>query len=253
MQTNLKTIPAPLFYSVTFTGILLILLSGCEKDKNIRNPFSDKAPIVFNKKLVYGTMTDQDGNTYKTIEIGTQTWMAENLRTTRYRNGDSIPNKITLHQWSTGWTDMCWSYDNDSSYSLIYGRLYSWFCIRDERNISPSGWHVPTMDEWKILVTFLGGKNIAGGKLKEEGTAHWQGPNNGATNESGFTALPAGAHGDPDRAFDDGGCIGYFWSSTLILEPMYQANGWGLQNDQKQFDSLAFQLDLGFSVRCIKD
>jgi uncharacterized protein (TIGR02145 family) len=138
------------------------------------------------------TVTDIDGNIYHTVTIGTQVWMVENLKTTKYRNGDPIPN-VTGNAWAALTTGAyCW-YNNDAAtYKATYGALYNWYAVADSRNIAPTGWHVPTDAEWTTLTTFLGGESVAGGKLKETGTNHWTSPNTGATNETGFTALPGG-------------------------------------------------------------
>ena len=136
---------------------------------------------------------DIEGNVYKTIQIGTQTWMAENLKTTRYRNGDSIHNETVNSTWvalSTG--SYCWYYNDSSSYKATYGALYNWFAVNDSRNLAPKGWHIPTDDEWSTLTTYLGGVNVAGYKIKETGNMHWVSLDASVTNISGFTALPSG-------------------------------------------------------------
>jgi len=145
------------------------------------------------------TVTDIDGNVYKTVKIGDQWWMAENLKVRHYRNGDPIPHEINNVEWIMLTTGAYCYYDNDSSHAADYGALYNWYTVSDFRNIAPEGWHVPTDEEWKELEMALGisqeyadstewrGTN-EGGKLKETGTTHWNSPNEGATNESGFTA-----------------------------------------------------------------
>ena len=138
-----------------------------------------------------GTVTDADGNTYRTIKIGNQWWMAENLRTTRYRNGDPIPTVTDNFTWGHLLTGACCSYDNDSSMVFTYGRLYNWHAVSDGRGLAPLGWHVPSDADWGTLVEYLGGSAVAGGKMKEAGTAHWLSPNTGATNESAFSGCRA--------------------------------------------------------------
>jgi len=138
------------------------------------------------------TVTGNDGNVYQVVRIGNQCWMAENLRTTRYANGDAIPQVTGNSTWSSLSTGAwCW-YDNDNQYENPYGKLYNWHAVADSRNICPAGWHVPTDAEWDALANFLGGSNVAGGKMKATGTAHWNSPNTDATNSSGFTGLPGG-------------------------------------------------------------
>jgi uncharacterized protein (TIGR02145 family) len=121
---------------------------------------------IFNPNLTYGAVNDIDGNTYKTIVIGTQTWMAENLKTTKYRNGDTIPTNLTNAAWSDATTGAYAIYNNDAANNTIYGKLYNWYAVTDSRNICPVGWHVPSDSEWTTLVNYLGGALVAGGKLK---------------------------------------------------------------------------------------
>lgn len=174
-----------------------------------------------------GTVTDIDNNVYKTIKIGDQWWMAENLRVTHYRNGESIPNvtdSLTWAMWTLS-TDAYCNYDNDTSYVGPYGRLYNCNAVIDSRNIGPEGWHVPTDEEWKQLEMYLGMSQSQvdstgyrgtdeGGKLKEVGSTHWNSPNNGATNSSSFTALPGGFRNGHTGRFYSIGNYGFWWSAT---------------------------------------
>lgn len=150
---------------------------------------------------------------YKTIVLGDQEWLAENLRVTHYRNGDSIPNVINDKDWNELYTGARCAYENAESYADTYGYLYNWYAVYDSRNIAPAGWHVPTDKEWQTLVDYLGGNEIAGGILKEPGTAHWKSPNTEAMNKSGFTALPAGWRLEVSH-FDSLGEWALFWSSS---------------------------------------
>jgi uncharacterized protein (TIGR02145 family) len=138
------------------------------------------------------TVKDFEGNVYKTITIGTQTWMADNLRTTKYRNGDAIPEVTDSSAWINLITGAYCNYNNTRNNDTIvsYGRFYNLYAVTDNRNICPTGWHVSTDAEWTTLTDYLGGASVAGDKLKEKGTTHWESPNAGATNEIGFTALP---------------------------------------------------------------
>ena len=214
--------------------------------------FETLIPILFNPDLTYGTMTDNDGNVYKTITIGTQTWMAENLKTTKYRNGDAIPNVKVNASWAGLVTGAyCW-YNNDAStYKAAYGALYNWNTVADTRNIAPAGWHVPTEAEFTTLTDYLGGWEVAGGKLKETDTFHWYSPNTGASNSSGFTALPGGF-----RHFNNGffgfGFNGWYWSSSAADTAM---DAWmsQLTNDDAHFFPSFFGKTFGIPVRCVKD
>lgn len=138
---------------------------------------------------------DIDGNGYYSVIIGTQVWMTANLKVTTYRNGDPIPNVAHGEAWGSLTSGAYCDYNNEASNSATYGRLYNWYAVSDPRNVAPPGWHVATQTEWNTLVGFLGGDDVAGGKLKETGITHWQSPNTGATNVTGFTALPGGARG----------------------------------------------------------
>ena len=181
----------------------------------IANQDSCDATNVFNPNLSYGSMTDQEGNVYKTIVIGTQEWMAENLKTSIYRNGEPIATNLTDVEWeNTPNTQIgAWAfYNNDSQYDCPYGKLYNWFAVADPRHVCPTGWHEPTDGEWTILTDYLGGGSVAGGKMKSTGTQYWLDPNQDATNESGFSGLPGGVR-IPSQFFNFGN-TGYWWSSS---------------------------------------
>jgi uncharacterized protein (TIGR02145 family) len=205
---------------------------------------------IHNPTNTYGTMTDQQGNVYKTIVIGTQEWMAENLKTTIYRNGDAIANVTDNTQWSE-LTTGAWSfYNSDSQYDCPYGKLYNWYAAADSRNVCPTGWHVPTDAEWTTLTTFLGGPSSAGGKMKSTGTQHWLSPNAEASNESGFSGLPAGGRSSLGASNDLGGyCI---WWSSSELPASY---AWYRSLDYNSGEVIRFNFTKrnGFSVRCLRD
>ncbi len=168
-----------------------------------------------------GIVTDIDGNTYQTIKIGNQWWMAENLKVTHYRNGDAIPNVTDYTEWVYLTSGAYCAYDNDNSHVATYGRLYNWYAVSDSRNVAPSGWHVSTFEEWQTLEDYLGGSSVAGGKLKEAGTSHWASPNTGATNESGFSALPSGYRSHVYGHYSAMGFYCDFWTSTENVAPYW--------------------------------
>jgi len=206
--------------------------------------FSEIGPVIFNPNLTYGSISDIDGNNYKTIQIGTQTWMAENLKTTKYRNGDPITLGTDPLYMSDSNVGGYWWYNNDITNRATYGALYDWWASNDGRNIAPTGWHVPTNDEVLTLMNYLGGSTIAGGKLKETGITHWASPNTGATNESGFTALPGGNGASTvSQLIEDSG---YWWSSTQPVFTLHMASSDG-------FLSIYPGVNAGVSVRCVKD
>lgn len=197
-----------------------------------------------------GTVTDIDGNVYHTITIGTQTWMVENLKTTRYNDGTPIPDGSDPDEWPYLTTDAyCW-YGNDSlTYGPTYGALYNWYAVNTGK-LCPAGWHVPDESDWNTLITYLGGENVAGGKLKETGTIHWFDPNEGATNETGFTALPGGSRWDYDT-YNFINYVGYWWSADQD-DADY---AWYRQiiNNYSGAYSNSTEKYRGLSVRCIKD
>ena len=177
--------------------------------------------------------------------------MQENLKVTHYRNGDAIPNVTDNTQWSNLTTAAYCNYNNDINNVATYGRLYNWYAVVDNRNLCPTDWHTPTDDEWTILTDYLGGETIAGGKMKEIGTTHWLSPNTGATNESGFTALPGGYRSYYVGSFDDITYYAYFWSATEYNS----LNAWNRNLDYGYTDVFRYFYDkmYGFSVRCVKD
>ena len=192
-------------------------------------------------------VTDYDGNRYKTVKIGNQIWMAENLRSIHYSDGTAIPYYI---------------YNNDAANLLIYGRLYSSAAVlkgtassntnpSNVQGIAPNGWHLPSKAEWQELADYLGGINVAGGKMKELGTTHWITPNTGATNESGFNALPAGMH-DFSGIFQWFGDHCAFTSATTIPSE-FAVNSIMLQNSSAKMTIGTFHPDDAVSVRCIKN
>ena len=203
------------------------------------------------------TVTDIDGNIYEIVQIGDQLWMAENLKVTHYNDGTEIPTGYSDDDWAGLSTGAYAVYGDNESNADTYGYLYNWYAVDDDRGVCPASWHVPTDGEYTALSDYLGGTSVAGEKLKEctEGNCpeseYWYSPNTGATNESGFTALPGGAH-----YYYYGNCrhMGYngsFWSSTE-----YGSNdAWhrGLESNHSEISRRDYGKDSGFSLRCIRD
>ncbi len=213
--------------------LLIFLIHSCE---------TDDANVI----------KDVDDNVYTSVTIGNQVWMVENLKTTKYSNGDiigtTIPTTLNISGEST--PKYQWAYDDIEVNVATYGRLYTWYAVTDNRNICPTGWHVPTDTEWITLTTYLGGTSIAGGKLKETGTAHWPSPNTGATNETGFTALPAGTR-YIDGTFSSIGGPGGWWSATEYDA----ASAWNraMRVYSSSVESYYSSKKYGCSVRCLKN
>jgi len=193
--------------SLVFLGILVLaLLLNC-------NPTSSKN----NSNNNYTALTDADGNVYHIVTIGTQTWTVENLKTTHYNDGTAIP----LVTDNTAWVNLttpgyCWYNNGAATNKATYGALYNWYAVHTGK-LAPAGWHVPTTAEWDTLATHLGGAAIAGGKLKETDTIHWYPPNTGATNESGFFALPGGSR-DGTGSFYGFSYEGSWWCTAVTNE-----------------------------------
>lgn len=199
------------------------------------------------------TITDIEGNVYAIVTIGTQTWMAENLKTTKYNDGTNIPLVTSSTTWGTLSTPAyCWLNNDEATYKATYGALYNWYAINTGK-LCPSGWHMPSNTEWTTLQDYLGGQSIAGGKLKETGTTHWNSPNTGATNEVNFTALPGGGRGGAGE-FNPTGNYGYWWTANgHSVDPLY---AWGFilpYNSAAVTRADYYYKRDGFSVRCLKN
>jgi uncharacterized protein (TIGR02145 family) len=223
-----------------------------------QNSLSNETTLLVSVVL---PVVDIDGNIYHVVRIGDQWWLLENLKVTHYNNGDTIPNVTDNGIWSGTTLGAYCNYNNDTTNVATYGRLYNWYAVNDIRNIAPVGWHVPTDDEWKQLEMYLGMSQSQanatgwrgtdeGGKLKEAGTIHWIFPNTGATNSSGFTALPGG-YRSSNGSFYDVGYVGNWWSSTEYNS----GSAWQrrLYYTYIQVGNEYFEKHGGFSVRCVRD
>jgi uncharacterized protein (TIGR02145 family) len=224
-----------------FTGI-----SGNYSTVFVYIPNKDTT-ITFN----FIACTDFEKNNYQVVEIGGQTWMAENLKSTKYNDGALIP----LVSDSLAWLGLttpgcCFFRNNEATYKNIYGAMYNFYAAINTK-LCPSGWHVPTYDQFTALITFLGGSSVAGGKMKESGYTHWYQPNTLATNESGFTGLPAGWRGSTSK-FQEMYVCGEFWTSTPNAD---DTGGFSYYLDYwyKAVYGENVNKKVGFSIRCLKD
>jgi len=231
---------------------------GLSSDGTAWTNISKAAPtggFLRGKKYVVTIEKDQDGNFFSTVTIGTQVWMAENLKTTKYNEGIDIPHGLsasptyTNSEWAGLGTGAYCDYDNTPSNSTTYGRLYNWYAVNTGK-LCPTGWHVPSDAEWTTLIDYLGGQNLAGYKLKETGTTHWATPNTGATNETGFTALPGGYR---SSSTDNGAFFyirtnGFWWSSKEFST----SNAWNRFYSDNYFYRADYAKQYGLSVRCVK-
>ena len=233
--------------------IFLFVFSSCSDKSTLQYDVTDP-----NKSEI----SDIDGNIYITIKIGNQWWMAENLRVSRYSNGDSIPNVSEDSLWlnlKSGAYCFYYNYDWDG---YTYGNLYNWYAVNDNRSLAPEGWHIPTDEEWKELEVTLGMSQSeadgfgcrgidTGGKLKEEGNNHWQHPNVGATNSTDFTALATGIR-MPNGSFLLRRYMTVFWTSTPLYNDL-TAYYRHLNHDTSGVYRRGELKEYGFSVRCVKD
>jgi uncharacterized protein (TIGR02145 family) len=210
-------------------GARLILNDGCR--------------FIINGNLLYSPPD--------TVAICNQVWMKRNLDVDTYNNGDPIPKVTDANAWINMTSGAYCYYQNDSaSYASLYGKLYNWYAVTDPRGIAPPGWHIPTTQEWDALSTCLGGNTVSGGAIKEAGINHWLFPNTGATNSSGFTALP-GNYRDPSGYFSVEGIYAFFWSAN-------EYNSTDAFGRRARYDNTTFYLTSGVkygghSIRCIKD
>ena len=222
-------------YPLFILCVLFLTTSSCKKS-------SSTTPAA-------NTITDVDGNLYHYVVIGTQTWLVENLKTTHYNDGTPIPNVTNPAIRDTLKTGAYFWYNDDIANKATYGALYNWWAV-NTGILAPKGWHVPSNDEWGILITYLGGADAAGAHLKEHGAAHW-GSTNNSDNSSGFTALPGG-ESNLDGNFGDIGVYGWWWSATFSDDhdsfALSMSPGSDGINDGKWNPD-----QCGFSVRCIKN
>lgn len=226
-----------------FTEIsICLLLIVCSGDHVNQHPETVSDRIA-------GTVTDIDGNVYQTVKIGRQWWMVENLKVTRYSNGDTISIVNNWKEWVDIEIGACCSYENDRNNIEIYGLLYNWFAVNDERDIAPEGWHVPSDTEWQVLIEYLGGNDSAGGKMKATSDTYWQQPNIGASNKSGFSALPAGFR-HYIGAYGELGTQTTFWSSSAYKDTIPVVRE--LEYDITGVDRYGAYRRNGYSIRCVR-
>lgn len=239
------------------TGSFISYLTGLQPgtDYYLRAYVTSATDTVYGRNiafltLAYGTVNDIEENVYNVVTVGKQIWMSENLKTTSYNTGEAIPLVEDEAKWAGLTTPaFCWYKNDEDAFNPTYGALYNWYSVNTGK-LCPSGWHVPGDEEWTELTTFLGGEEIAGGKLKEASQTYWVEPNFGATNESGFSAFPGGFR-YKDGKFFDLGFSAYWWSSKEYSAErawfrfLYYNDGvtYRFNNVKKN----------GFSVRCIKD
>lgn len=218
-------------FAVCFTAMIFI---GCSSDDDT----GGKTPLT-------GDVYDVEGNEYDTVRIGTQTWMVQNLRSTKYNDGTDIPLAATTADWPNVITpSYCW-YDNDASHKSSYGALYNWYAVNTGK-LAPTGWHVPTLAEFELLRNYLGGLSVGEPKMMETGTTHWTVTSGWVTNSSGFTALPAGSRWS---SFSGMGSSTSWWTSMTNGS----SSAWYKLLTNYMMTSNSAIKSYGMSVRCVKD
>ena len=247
---------------VIFNNIKAIIYSNWNDTQiEVKVPIgstSGKLSVIINgtksKEIDYTILGE-----FETVNIGSQVWMKKNLEVDKYRNGDTIPQVTDIEQWKNLTTGAWCYFGNKPEYGAIYGKLYNWYAVNDPRGLAPESWHVASDAEWQLLSDYLGGDSISGGKLKEAGTSHWRNPNTGATNSSGFTALPGG-----ERVGTETGeqfadiyleSAGFWWTSTEYDSAQANCHWLKFQNTDltNNWLTTSWYKISGFSVRCIQD
>jgi uncharacterized protein (TIGR02145 family) len=236
-------------YSITLTGLTqkTTYFVRAFATNEVGTAYSNQIKLTTNTAST--TISDLDGNIYNTVSIGNQIWMASNLSTSRYRNGAYIPYILNSNQWASIKSPALSFYNHDNGYETNYGKQYNWYAVTDTQGICPVGWHIPTNSEWTVLSDFLGGLNVAGGKMKATGTQYWSFPSNGS-NSSGFTGLPGGFR-NVDGTFGILGYNGFWWSATEENEQ--RAINRSIIYTDNLLSAGSSSKNQGFSVRCLKD
>lgn len=255
-SVNFTTNPPPSVMNVYQSGGSVISLAISSIDSitySISSGGGENLPDYLNPNITYGNVSDIEGNSYYTTVIGTQEWMAENLRVAYYSNGDLVLYAEGVTSWDSFAVGAvgAWGHkDDNSQYEYPYGKWYNGYAATDSRNVCPIGWHVPNDADWTILIDYLGGLTIAGAKMKSTGTDYWTSPNI-ATDESGFSGLPGSAY-DAYSYWEPIGNFGMWWSSTSVqpygLNTIALSNNWaGME------DIFVTPMNEGCSIRCVRD
>ncbi len=241
---------------VSFAAVCIMFL-GCDEHTTVEDLSSN-----FDSIANTGTVTDIDGNTYQTVKIGSLLWISENLKTTRYRNGDPIISGLREFDVENTDSGACTVFphsevegiNSDAEMADAYGMLYNWYAVNDDRGLCPAGWEVPSDRQWKELENYLEGWGVAGGKMKSTRTSpephpRWQSPNTGASNTSNFSALPGGNRLS-DGFADKIGKQGQWWSSTGFDER--SALGRVIYFNNAFLGAKDYPKNMGLSIRCVK-
>ncbi len=223
-------------------------------DYHIRIKAANEMGESYSDDITFTTYAamDYDSNYYYSVKINDQEWLKENLRNTHFQNGDAIPDVTDATAWSQTTDPAYCQYKNDPAAADVYGYLYNFFVAADSRNVCPVGWHVPALDEWNTLITYLGGDTVADKKIRETGTDHWL-TDTGVTNESGMTVLPAGNR-ERDGAFFNLRYVSFLWSS-FDGAVGYASGPWiiAMSYNSPGISENPYSTNFGASIRCLKD
>jgi len=249
--------------AILLSFVLTVAISSCSDDNSPGTSNDNNGGGIDTGACAGGpiTVSDIDGNVYNVVSIGNQCWMKENLKTTRYKNGTPIPSGLSEVQWQATTNGACADFDNNSTNTAVYGKLYNWYAVADTNGLCPTGWHEPEDWEWNLLVKSID-PNVdtnclncnqsptAGGAMKEKGLTHWASPNIGATNKSGFTGLPGGYRLD-NGTYSGIGANGFWWTATENSSS--SAFNRDLINSLKVVSKYSNAKPCGFSLRCVRD
>jgi len=258
----MKTIKKRWFYPLVILGMSLtscmttddpgMTVVSKTNQQDLKSDIKESSASRKGKKL-----KDRDGNEYSTVQIGTQLWMAENLKTTKYNDGSDIPLVIDNTAWSELSTGAyCW-WNNDENINIgqdamyNHGALYNWYAVETTK-LCPSNWHVPSDADWNTLSDYLGGNSVSGGKMKSVGTEYWSFPNTGATNESGFSGLPTGVR-ISEGFFAGIGTNADFWSSSEKDASTAYPRDLQANTEELLLEPNGTPKEFGFAVRCLMD
>ncbi|MFW0714553.1 fibrobacter succinogenes major paralogous domain-containing protein [Pedobacter sp. N23S346] len=233
---------------ITIKGPGKAIITAYQAQSGIYSAYNISADLFVTDAVIAETLTDVDGNVYKTVKLGNQTWMMENLRTAHYRDKTLIPNVIGNSDWSTQSSGAYCSYNNNQELGKTYGFLYNWYAVNNAHQLAPQGWHIPTNAEWNVLYNHIGGDRYSGSKIQESGISHWMN-DTGASNSTKFTGLPVGKR-NGEGTYESLSFDANWWTATA--NPSGTARYYNLYVKGYIEVSESFK-NFGYSLRCIKD
>ncbi|WP_441900717.1 fibrobacter succinogenes major paralogous domain-containing protein [Pedobacter psychrotolerans] len=233
---------------ITIKGAGKAIITAYQAQSGIYSAYSISADLFVTDAVIAETLTDVDGNVYKTVKLGNQTWMMENLRTAHYRDKTPIQNVIGNSDWSTQSSGAYCTYNNNPELGKTYGFLYNWYAVNNNHQLAPQGWHIPTNAEWNVLYDYIGGDRYSGSKIQESGVSHWI-DDTGASNSTKFTGLPGGKR-NGNGTYENLSYNAYWWTTTTNSTGTAQYYNLYVKGYIEVAESFK---NLGYSIRCIKD